>query len=337
MVSTAAFRIVRGLNLCPATRFVMTFLAGLFVLIGVAAPALAQGFPNRPITLLVGQPAGGTADNQTRALAAAAAKHLRQPIVIINKPGVAATLAVTEMLQAAPDGYTLALSPSSLWRLPHMQKVSWDPMNDFSLVMAFTNILIGVTVPKESPFQSLPELLAYAKANPNKVTIGSASIQGSGAIATHLLGKMAGIQTIHVPYKGAVDLYPALIGGQVQVAIEGGFPPHVDNGLVRLLAILDTQRAKRWPNVPTASELGYDIVSTAVFGIAGPKGMDPAVVRVLNDAFQKATLDPAFQKSLDTAGQPLVYMGSDEYTKFAKRQTLLEKRTLDEIGFVFGK
>ena len=143
----------------------------------------------------------------------------------------------------------------------------------------------------------------------------------------------AGIQLTHVPFKGRSDGLQALLGGHINAHSDAtGWAPHVDSGALRLLATYGSKRTKRWPKVPTLNELGYDTVSDSPFGIGGPRGMDPAIVRKLQDAFKKTLSDPAVLAAFEKYDQPVIYMGTEEYTKFIRDTYAKEKVTIERLG-----
>nr|WP_240531211.1 tripartite tricarboxylate transporter substrate binding protein [Variovorax boronicumulans] len=232
---------------------------------GTALPFLARAqglFGKQPITLLVPYPAGGATDVQARALALAASRELKQQIVILNQPGVAATLAPTTMARkAAPDGYTLSLMLSSLYRLPHLQKVSYDPATDFTYVANVTAATLGITVRQEAPWKDLNALLAAAKAKPGEVSYGTTGRGGTSHVSMERLAALAGVKFNFIPFKGAAELYNALMGGHVDAVSEAGFGAAVAGGRVRLLATFNEARSPTRLNVPTVKELGYDVVA----------------------------------------------------------------------------
>lgn len=302
---------------------------------GLACAALgvhAQGFPNKPITLVVPYGAGGPTDVQMRALAAAAAKDLGQPIVINNMPGVGGTLGPATMARtAAPNGYTVGVVVGSLFRLPHLQKVDYHPLSDFSYIIGLTGYTYGVAVSADAPWKSLAELMADAKRRPGEISVGSSGRATAGHIMIEKLALAAGVKFNFVPYKGASDMMPAMLGRHLDVWADGGFGTGVDAGKLRLLATAGDAREARWPAAPTLKELGYDVVINSPFGLAGPKGMDKAVVQVLHDAFKKAMADPTFLKALEASSQPVMYMSSAEYSKFAAETFERERRFVQEL------
>src|SRR5437868_6426139 len=176
----------------------------------------AQDFPTRPITLIVPWPAGGSTDTHLRKLAELAAKHLGQPVVIENRPGAGGMLGPLGMAASAkPDGYTISQMTVAAFRQPYMQKVDWDPIRDFTYIIGVSGYTFGVVVKSDSPFKSFDDLMAYAKANPGKMSYASTGTGTSPHLLVEDLAAKAGVQFLHVPYKGNADSTQALLGGHV--------------------------------------------------------------------------------------------------------------------------
>lgn len=313
------------------------FLIGTGALAAAGAmPALAQGFPSRPVTLYCAFSAGGPTDQVFRVFAEAATATLGGQVVVENKPGAGGTLAALSLRNARPDGYTLAQAPMGLFRIPHMQKKqSFDPIADFTYISCLTGYTFGLVVPADSPIKSIKDLIAYAKANPGQFTYGSPGANTSPHLAMEEFSERAGIKLNHVPFKGNAEAMVALLGGHIMsVSDSTGWAPHVESGKVRLLATYGSKRTKRWPDIPTLTELGYDTVSDSPFGLIGPKGMDPAVVQKLDAAFKAALDDPKVRQIVDRFDQPVVYMNSADYTAWAKKTYEAEKKTIERLGLV---
>jgi tripartite-type tricarboxylate transporter receptor subunit TctC len=299
-------------------------------------PALAQGFPTRPVVLYCAFSAGGPAAQVFRVFAEAATRTLGGSVVVENKPGAGGTLAALSLRNARPDGHTLAQAPMGLFRIPHMQKNrTFDPIADFTYISCLTGYTFGLVVPADSPIKSVKDLIEYAKANPGKFTYGSPGANTSPHLAMEEFSERAGIKLNHVPFKGNADAMVALLGGHIMsVSDSTGWAPHVESGKVRLLATYGSKRTKRWPDIPTLTELGYDTVSDSPFGLIGPKGMDPAVVKKLDDAFKAALDEPKVREIVDRFDQPVVYMNSADYTAWAKKTYEAEKKTIERLGLV---
>jgi len=295
--------------------------------------AVAQNFPEKAITLVVPYSAGGTTDVAMRALAEATSKQLGQRVVVDNRTGVAGTLGPASIVNTRPDGYVIAQMPITVFRVPYMQKGSFDPLNDFTWIIHVSGYTFGVAVRADSPWKTWQEFIAYAKANPGKVSYSTPGHGTSLHITMEEIAQREGIQWLQVPYKGAADALIALRGGHVTAMADSStWGEMVDAGQVRLLVTWGENRTRRWPNVPTLKDLGYGIVSNSPYGIAGPKGMDPKVVKILHDAIRKAMDDPAYQKVLERLDQDNVYKSSEDYAKFAKQVNDEQRAIIERMG-----
>jgi len=303
-------------------------------LLAFATGVEAQQFPTRPVTLIVPWPAGGSTDIGMRALAAATEKHLGQSIVIENKPGAAGTIGPANMAASArPDGYTVAQLPITVFRLPFIQKTSFDPTKDFSYIVHVTGYTFGVVVKADAPWKTFQELLDHAKANPGKLNYGSPGAGTSLHITMEQIAKQKGIKWTHVPFKGAADNMNAVLGGHIDVAADStSWAGAVNGGQARLLVTWGAQRTKNWPNVPTLKETGIDMVSNSPFGIGGPKGMDPAVVKILHDAFKKGMEEQSYKDAMAKLDQEAFYLGTAEYHAYAMQQIGEQKQLVEELG-----
>ena len=309
-------------------------LLALAALAVAAPPVLAQTFPIRPVTLIVPWPAGGSTDRHLRALAEIASKHLGQPIVVTNQPGGGGTNGPGNMaLQAKPDGYTIAQFPMGMLRIPHMQKTAWNPLTDFSFIIGVTGYSFGFVVRSDSPYKTFNDFIEAARKQPGKIDFGSTGTGTSPHLLIEEVSDAAKVELNHIPFKGNADLMQALLGGHVMSASDAtGWDKFVDSGQMRLLVTFGDQRIKRWPNVPTAKELGYNVVANSPYGLAGPKGMDPAVMKTLHDAFKKAMDDPKHLEVLDQLNQPTWYKSSADYASWARETFSKEKGLIERLG-----
>ena len=310
-----------------------TALAALSLL-AFATVAQAQGYPTRPITLIVPWPAGGSTDTHLRKLGELASKHLGQPIIIENKPGFGGMLGPSAMAKsAAPDGYTLSQLTVGAFRTPHMQKVDWDPLRDFTYIIGVSGYTFGVVVKSDSQFKTFNDMMTYAKANPGQMSFASTGTGTSPHLLMEEVASKAGVQLLHVPFKGNADSTQALMGGHVMAQSDAtGWGKFVDAGNFRLLVTFGDQRT-RW-GAPTAKELGFDVVSYSPYGIVGPKGMDPKVVRIVHDAFKKAIDDPENTKILQQLDQIYWYRSSDDYAKWAAETNVSERALIERLGLL---
>ena len=279
-------------------------------------------------------PAGGSTDRHLRGLAEIASRHLGQTIVVENKPGGGGTLGPGTMaLNARPDGYTIAQYPLGMLRIPHMQKTAWHPLNDFSFIIGVTGYTFGFVVKADSPYKSFNDYIAAARQQPGKINYGSTGQGTSPHLLMEELADAAKVELNHVPYKGNADLMQAVLGGHVMAGSDAtGWDKMVDAGQMRVLATFGEQRTQRWPNVPTAKDLGYNVVSTSPYGLVGPKGMDPAVVRSLHDAFKKAMDDPKHLELLGQLNQAPWYKSPEDYRAWAQATFAKDKALIERLG-----
>ena len=295
--------------------------------------ASAQAYPSRPIKLICPWPAGGSTDAVMRALAESVGKALGGSVLVENKPGASGMLGPNELAKAAPDGYTLSQLTIGVARLPHMQKMQFDPLKDFTYIACLTGYTFGIVVRADSPIKSIKELVDYAKANPEKFSYGSTGAGTTPHLAIEEFAAKAGIKLTHIPYKGSADGVQAVLGGHVMSHSDStGWAPQVEAGNLRLLATYGSKRTRRWPNVPTLQELGYETVSDSPFGIGAPKGMDAALTKRLHDAFKKTLEDPAVLATFEKYDQSVIYMNTADYTKFIADQFVKEKGVIERLG-----
>lgn len=300
---------------------------------GLGLGAQAQAFPGRPISLWLPWPAGGATDLTMRLLADLAGKQLGQKVNIENRAGGGGTLVMPVLQQAAPDGYTIAQMPQPVFRAPWMQKLLWDPVRDTTPIIQISGVTFGIVVAAGSTFKSLDDLFAWAKAHPGELTVSTNGVGTTPHMVMDELMAKRGLNYIHVPYKGTAEQMMAVTASQVMVGINSnGFAPFVDNGRLRLLVTFGEHRTKRWPSVPTLKDLGHGIVATSPYGLAGPKGMSPAVVKTLHDAFKAAMFDPAHIAELAKYDQELSYLNSEDYGRAMREIYTAEKRAVERLN-----
>ena len=214
-----------------------------------------------------------------------------------------------------------------------MQTMTFDPVKDLTHIVCLTGYTFGIACTADAPFKTLKEMVAYAKANPGKLEYGHTGTGTTPHLAIEEFSDKAGIQLNPIPFKGSAEIMQAILGGHIRV-MSGTteFAPHVQSGKLRLLATLGRQRNKAFPDVPTVKESGWDTITESPFGIGGPKGMDPAIVKVLHDGFRKTLEDPAVLATLDKFFQPVIYMNSADYQAYGERTFKAEKATIERLG-----
>jgi tripartite-type tricarboxylate transporter receptor subunit TctC len=305
----------------PKLRTLCTLLVAAAV--SWAAPAHAQGFPTKPIKLIVGFPPGGGIDFTARLIAQGMSEGLGQPVVVENKPGAAGVVAAGEVARAAPDGYTLILANIGPFALAPsmMAKPPYDPVKDFTAIGQIVSTYFVAAVPMTLPVRTLPEFIAWAKANDGKVNFAS----GGNASITHLNGELvnmvAGLKMTHVPYKGSAPAVTDLIAGETQLLIDVGavLTPHVKAGKLRALAVTSGERDPQLPDVPTMREAGFATLEPAGWqGLLGPAGMPRDVVAKLATELGRVLARPDVQKKFLEAGTPVTLRGPEEFAAFVR-------------------
>jgi tripartite-type tricarboxylate transporter receptor subunit TctC len=306
-------------------RAIIAAAASLWVL-GTAA----QGYPSRPIRIIVPLAAGGTGDTLARAVGEGMAKELGQPVVIENRPGAGGLVGTEFVATSPPDGYTLlAVSPSHLINPPlYKARAHYDALKSFEpvVVMAYTHQMI-VAHPSV-PAGNLKELIAYAKANPGKLNYGSAGTGSATHLNMELFKSMAGVDIVHVPYKGSTQARNDVLAGQVQLAMDGLLPlqPFIKDGRLKPLAITSSHRAKSNPEIPTIGEFVPGYATDTWYGIVAPAGTPRDIVAKLNAAAVKALNDPQVNERLTRLGaEPAGGSAADFHALLVREQPLWTK------------
>jgi len=328
------------MNKLPLGKTMFRCLACLLLLCfgladAVAAPADgAQHYPVRPVTLIVPWPAGGATDISMRILAELAGRELGQPIVVENKPGAGGTLVGGILAAARPDGYTIGQLPLTVYRVPHQQKTPWQPLRDIQPVLMISGYTFGILVPADSPFHSLGDLIAWGRAHPGALTVGSTGIGTTAHLAMEDVLGRSGVRYVHVPYRGTADQMLAVANGSLMAGVNStGFAPFVESGRMRLLAVFSAQRSARWPDVPTVRELGFaDAVYNSPYGIGAPRGTDPQIISRLHDAFRAAMQQPRHVAELAKYDQELEYLDTAQYEAYLRQAWETERRFAERTG-----
>jgi tripartite-type tricarboxylate transporter receptor subunit TctC len=264
--------------------------------------AIAQGYPNQPVKILLPYGAGGVADITARVIAQKMSDSLRQQVIIDNRPSAGQIVATEAVKAAPPDGYTLLwLNQGHAVSVSLFNKLPYDPVNDFMPVSTVGYFGIGVFVNSDSPYRSVKDLIAAAKANPGKLNIGTTSIGGTQFIAAELFKSMAGLDFQTVPYKTTPLIITSLKGNDLQAMVEILAPmiPHVKSGNLRALAVTFDHRFAGLPDVPTLAEAGVPGYEASAWnGVAAPLRTPPAVVERLNREINAAVVLPDVRERL---------------------------------------
>ena len=297
-------------------------LAGVTVLASVAQPAFAQGYPAKPIRIVVPYPAGGGIDIMSRQIAQRLAQKFNQSVVVENKPGAGTLVAAETVARAAPDGHTLLVTTDATMTInPHLySKLPYDPVKDFVPVtqMVFLNQLLVANA--NLPASNLKELLAYAKANPGKLNYASYGVGSQPHLAMEILKSQAGVDIVHVPYKGIPQAVPAAIAGEVQLTFSGAASTqaHIKAGKLKAIAIGGTRRLSIMPDVPTFAESGFsEVPANAWFGLFAPAGTPRDIVMMLHGEVTRMLKEPDYlQKEIVAKGYELVAGTPEEFASF---------------------
>jgi tripartite-type tricarboxylate transporter receptor subunit TctC len=242
---------------------------------------------------------------------------------------------------AKPDGYTLSQAVVVLLRLPHMQKVAFEPLRDFTYISNVTAYTFGIVVKADGPIKTWADLEKYARENPGKVTYATPGVGTSLHIGMEEIAARSGLKFTHVPMKGAGESSAAVLGDHVLLQVDAtNWKPLVDAGKLRPLVVWSSQRLPSLPDVPTLAEVlpafrgDIPAMFESPFGIVGPKGMDPAIVAKLDAAFKKATEDPGVQAMLSRYDMYPKYMDAAAYRKFAEATWEVERKVLERLGML---
>jgi len=315
-------------------RFAVVFL-GFLGLLGVL-PAAAQ-YPDRPVTLLAGYPPGGLVDVVTRTLAEAMKARFPKGIVVVNKPGAAGALAVADITRASTDGYTIALTPhSALVIAAQINDVGYKTPDDYD---PFANVVAYypmIAVRSESPYQTIQDLVADAKANPGKVRVGSPGEGTSSHLNLEELMHKTGTRMVHVPYKGWAESSPAVLGGHIEavVAQPAELKGVVDGKRMRVLLAFHPERHPVFPTTPTARELGWDVSNGVWYLMIAPKGTPAPVIKYLQESVKAAVEDPKFVEAMGSKGVDADYRPGDVLRADLWREYKLHTQILTRIGMI---
>ena len=297
----------------------------------------AQAYPSKPVRIVIPFPPGNTTDIMSRLIAPKMAERLGQQVIVENRPGASGMLGLDYVAKSPPDGYTIGcVQGGNMVVLPHTSKnIPYDPLRDFIPVAVTTTNYLGIVANMNAPFKTVGEMVAYAKANPGRLTVATNGEGGFPHLAFEHLRTLAGFQYTHVPYKGSAAIATDIIGGQVQAGIDGltGMTPHIKSGRLRLLAVTSTARAVLWPDTPAAAEdvPGYE--SGGWFGYAVPAGTPREIVLKLNAAINRAMSQPDVSEKLLNAGLNIVTESPEYFGELLRSDFAKYGKLVKDIGF----
>ncbi len=296
-----------------------------FCVAGLALAPAHAAYPDKPIRLIVGFTAGGTADTVARILGVSMGERLNQTVVVENRAGANGNLATESVARSAPDGYTIFFTSVGHAVNPALYKSArYDPVKDFTpigQVLSAPNVLV---VPTNSPFKDVKELIAYARANPGKVDVASSGFGSSVHLSAELFMQATGVKLTHIPYKGTSVALPDLMAGTIAMM----FPnlptiiPFIESGKLRALGVTTDKRSQAAPNIPTLAEAGVPGYNMSTwYGLVGPANMDAAVVQHLNSVLQQTLAEPAIRKKLNDQGVDIVSGSAEAFGQMIQSET----------------
>jgi tripartite-type tricarboxylate transporter receptor subunit TctC len=298
----------------------------MLIAVSVAFASAAHGqqfpIPGKPIRIVVPFAPGGQTDVQARAIAQKLTISLGVPVFVENKPGAATLIGAREVQRAQPDGHTLLYTIVTHVQLPHLYKTPpYDPFKDFTAITTGSKAANVLTSHVSTPFNTVQELVAYAKANPGKLNYASYGVGTGSHLNGELFKRLAGIEMVHVPYKGSAEAAKDLLAGNVQLFFDGPLTAmaNVQSGRVKLLAWGGDTRAVALPNLPTMREAGYEVGTWGYLWFWGPAGMAPTTVQKLYEHLASAITDPSLHEIMNGPGSEVSALPPAEMMREAKR------------------
>ena len=311
------------------------WLSTLLLLVSCAASA--QSYPTRPIRIVIPFPPGNTTDIMSRLIAPKMAERLGQQVIVENRPGASGMLGLDYVAKSPADGYTIAcVQGGNMVVLPHTSKsIPYDPLKDFAPIAVSTTNYLAIVGNPNAPFKTIGEMVAYAKANPGKLTVATNGEGGFPHLAFEHLRTMGGFTYTHIPYKGSAAIATDIMGGQVQAGIDGitGMTPHIKSGRLRLLATTNKTRPVLWPDTPVAAEdvPGYE--SGGWFGYAAPAATPRDIIMRLNAEINRALREPDVSDKLVNAGLIIVGESPEYFAELLRSDYAKYGKLVKDIGF----
>lgn len=319
---------------------VQILVVSLVLICAATVPASAQdagSFPNRPVKIIVGFPPGGSSDITARIVAERMSAEWKQPVVVENKPGAAATIAATYVASAPADGYTiLHLGPGThAISAATYKNLTYDPVKSFAGIGQIGVSPFVLVAPPSSPFKSLKQIIDAAKAKPGQISYGSTGSGGGPNLVTEVIARSSGVKFLHVPYKGAAPAAAAAVAGEVNFATVDSTSaiPYVNSGKLRALAVTTAKRSELFKGVPTVAEAavpGFAYPSSV--GLAAPAGTPPEVILKINTALNHALAEPAVRERLEALGFEAAPMSPEEFNAFLASEVAKYRKVVRELG-----
>ncbi|RJP64025.1 MAG: tripartite tricarboxylate transporter substrate binding protein [Comamonadaceae bacterium] len=302
----------------PARPWRLAAVAAALLSLGSMTSALAQAWPDKPLKVIVGFPPGGAADQIARLVSTPLATALGQPVVVENRPGANGNIAGEAVVKSPADGYTLLMGSGGMVSVnPHISRMSFDPVKDLVPVASAARVLVYLMARPTIEAKNVQELIAYAKANPGRLTYGSAGSGSSPHLAGEMLKSQAGMFAVHVPYRGAAPALTDLMGGQIDYYFDPGIGlSHARAGRTKLLAVGSLKRSPLFPDVPTLDEVGLKgFDADTVFGFYAPAATPPAVITRLNTEINKILATAAVKDRITALGGEALPLSPAEFGK----------------------
>src|SRR3954462_15897458 len=320
----------------------MSRYVGGFLLFFFTVLAWGQdSYPSKPITLVVPFPPGGVAELVGRPLAAELEKSLRQPIVLINRPGAGGAVGMASVAKTPGDGYTLLMALSSISIFPVSDRINGKTpayeLKDFAPIALITADRTVLVVRADGPYKTLKDFVDAAKANPGKINYSSSGVYGTLHVSMEIFANAAGIKLFHVPYQGGGPAVTALLGGQVEASAQGPAAAigQIKGGKMRALAGWGTERLKLLPDLPTFKELGYQDVEFYIWsGVFAPAATPAPIVSRLRGSVKAAGTSEDFKNVMEKVSTPVHYLDAPEFAKYWERDAQRLAAAVEKIGKV---
>ncbi len=294
----------------------------------------AAKFPSKPIMFIMPVPSGGTIELGCRLLTKEAEKTLKQPIVMINKPGSALTVGTAAVASAKPDGYTIGFSGGPpLFLTPLLEKVPYDPIKDIRTIIQIGAPTFGVYVKADSPFKTFKDLIAFARQNPKKATYGTTGVNSMGNLMMEQVAKKENVQITHIPFKGTPEVQTALLGGHVLFGSGDFSPSLVEAKQIRLVMMLREEPSAEYPGIPTLKEL-YGLPYPMYISIITQKAVPDAIVKKLEDAFARAMKEPSYVNGMKELHLTVSYRSGKEIDAYVAQSYAYFSNLLKEMGVI---
>jgi tripartite-type tricarboxylate transporter receptor subunit TctC len=316
-------------------RRILQIAAGAVALPALSRIARADTYPSRPVHLIMGYPPGGSADMTARLTGQWLSERLNQQFVIENRPGAGTNLATEAVLRAAPDGYTLLLvAPANAINASLYAKLNFDFLQDFALIAGLIRFPDVMEVNPSIPVKTVPEFIAYAKANPGKLNMASSGVGSTIHVAGELFKMMAGVDMVHVPYRGGAAALLDMISGRDQVMFDN-LPTSIEfirAGKLRPLAITTLARSDVFPDLPVVADFVPGYEASAWYGVGAPKGTPPEIIAKLNTAINASLAQPAVKKQLGDLGAALLPGSAADFGRLVADETAKWSKVIKFAG-----